>query len=566
MMSTARRVFFYLVTGITLGIFAAGVGQLLALVFDITIRSSYLTQVGGSAFSQQQFSLGLAMTIIGGPLWLMFWRAIQRRVTGDHEEIGAGMRKFFINLILVVTAITWLNSASNFLMWLIAGVPLAQFSAPGLAAVIVAGSIWYYHWRVSENEGHPSPIAETLRRWYVYILSGLGLVWLASGPVLLINSAVIILPTAGTIIRGQFWNSVSQFGVAWMILGGLAWYFHWFRMARADFDSVLRQVYFYLLAILGGAIAALVALTISLYQIFIWIFGGVTISVGQHFQFLGWSIPTILVGIAVWAYHRMLAQGETSLTDERWLSPQRIHFYLISFLGLSTMVSGVITILGIFLGLTITSLSTQIAIAPGWWRGQLSLCLALLMVGTPMFLYYWSRILQRAIVGGVAEWRSRSRRIYLYVIVAASIVALAASLVNIVYQLLNGLLQSSSGLDMLRNSRWSIQTLIVAAPLLWYHWQIVRNDQRSGAEAAAIHKHVTFLAGPQAGNLISRIEDKLGFKIRVLYRVEEPGEQITALSDEELARLTDSIQAASSTRVMLVALDGKIAVLPYRRK
>ena len=565
-MSTARRVYFYLVTGITLGIFAAGVGQLLALIFDITIRSPYLTQVGGRAFNQQQFSLGLAMTIIGGPLWFMFWRAIQRRVTGNQEEIGAGMRKLFLNLILVVTALTWLTSTSNFLMWLIAGVPLAPFSAGGLAALIVAGIIWYYHWRVSETEGHHSPVARTLRRWYVYILSGFGLVWLATGPVLLINSAIINLPIAGTIVRGQFWNSITQLSVAWIVLGGLAWYFHWFRMARADFDSVLRQVYFYLLAILGGVIAALVALTISLYLIFIWAFGGVTIPIGQHFQFLGWSIPTILVGAAVWAYHRWLAQEEASQTHERWLSPQRIHFYLMSFLGLGTLVSGLITLFGVLLGLIVTSISTQLAIAPGWWRGQLSLCLALLMVGTPMWLYYWSRALQRAIAGGVAEWRSRSRRIYLYVIVSVSIVALAASLVNIVYQLLNGLLQSSSGLNILRNSTWSIQTLIVAAPLLWYHWRIVRNDQRLGAEAAAVHKTVTLLADAQAGDLISRIEDKLGFKIRVLYEVEQPSEQILVLSDEELARLTNDIQAAPSTKVMLVALGGKIAVLPYREK
>src|SRR3990172_7618241 len=99
-MSTARRVYFYLVTGITLGIFAAGVGQLLSLIFDITIRSPYVTQIGGKVFNQQQFSLGLAMTIIGGPLWYMFWRAIQHRITGNQEEIGAGMRKFFLNLIL----------------------------------------------------------------------------------------------------------------------------------------------------------------------------------------------------------------------------------------------------------------------------------------------------------------------------------------------------------------------------------------------------------------------------------------------------------------------------------
>ncbi|MDO8716756.1 MAG: DUF5671 domain-containing protein [Dehalococcoidales bacterium] len=563
-MSTARRVYFYLVTAITLGIFAAGVGNLLSLVFDVIIKGP--AQVGGISFNQQQFSLGLAMTIIGGPLWFMFWRAIQNRVTGNQEEIGAGMRKFYLNLILLVTAITGLNSLAGFLIWLIAGVPQEAFSSGGLAAFIVAGIVWYYHWRVSETEGHPSPAAKTLRRWYVYYLSAFGLVWLAAGPVLLINSAVVSLPVVGTIVRGQFWNGTSQMSVVWIVLGGLTWYFHWTRMARDDFDSVLRQVYFYLLAIFGAAIAALVALTVTIYQIFIWIFGGVTTSAGQHFQFLGWAIPTILVGVGIWAYHRSLAQEEASQTNERWLSPQRIHFYLMSFLGLGTLVSGLVAIFGLFLGFIISGAGTQIAEAPGWWRGQLSLSLALLLVGTLMWLYYWSRILQRAVTGGLAESRSRSRRIYLYVIVGASIVALAASLVNIVYQLLNTVLQSTSGLDLLRYSKWSLQALIVAVPLLWYHWQITRADQKSGAEAAAVHKNVTFLAGAQMEAVISRLEDKLGYKIRVLHKVEPEGAQIPVLSDEELAVLAGEIQSAPSTKVLLVTIGGRILVMPYLEK
>lgn len=64
-MNTIRRFWFYAITLVTLGIFAAGVGQLLTLLFDMTIKSSYLTQVGETAFNQQQLSLGLAMTVIG---------------------------------------------------------------------------------------------------------------------------------------------------------------------------------------------------------------------------------------------------------------------------------------------------------------------------------------------------------------------------------------------------------------------------------------------------------------------------------------------------------------------
>ena len=151
-MSITRRVWLYLISLISLGIFAAGVGQLLTLLFDITIKGSSGTQVGGANFQTQQLSLGLAMTVIGGPLWFFFWRAVQRRVKGNREEIGSAIRKLFLNFILLETAIMGLTDASRFLKWLLSGASLAGFSPSGLGIVIVAGIILFYFWRVSDVE------------------------------------------------------------------------------------------------------------------------------------------------------------------------------------------------------------------------------------------------------------------------------------------------------------------------------------------------------------------------------------------------------------------------------
>jgi len=49
-MNTIRRFWFYAVTLVALGIFAAGVERLLSLIFQITIKSSQLAQVGGTNF------------------------------------------------------------------------------------------------------------------------------------------------------------------------------------------------------------------------------------------------------------------------------------------------------------------------------------------------------------------------------------------------------------------------------------------------------------------------------------------------------------------------------------
>ena len=158
---TIRQVYFYTVSIITLGIFAAGVQILLRLGFDI-IKGSTLVQIEAPGFSMEQLSLGIAMLVIGGVLWFLFWRAVQRQVSGSPAEVGAAIRKLFLNIILVVAALVSLYAAVEFLAWLMSGVPRGQFPSTGLANLIVAGAIWYYHWRVSEGEGQPSPDARTL--------------------------------------------------------------------------------------------------------------------------------------------------------------------------------------------------------------------------------------------------------------------------------------------------------------------------------------------------------------------------------------------------------------------
>lgn len=564
-MSTAKRVYFYLVYFIALGMFAAGVSILLSVCFDAITRYA-LAQVGAPGFARETLSLGLAMLVIGGVLWFLFWRAIQRNVSGDADEIGSAIRKLFLNIIVAVSALVGLFAAVDFLKWLMAGALLDQFPSGGLARLIVTGVIWYYHWRVNEKEGQPSPAAKTLRRWYVYLLSGWGLVSLSVNLVGLVNTAVLRLPVWGeAIVSGSFWSSSVQSNIGWILLGGTAWAFHWFRMARGDSDSTLRQVYLYLLAISGGAIAGLVALTASLSGVFRFALGTVSTPTNTYFRFLGWAVSTMLVAAAVWVYHQRVTQEEAAQVRDR-LSARRVHSYLMSFIGLGTLIAGLIILLGILLELPIHTTSIEpMVITSGWWRDQLSLCLALVAVATPIWLFYWHRVLQMAAAGGVTERRANSRRIFLYVVLGAAVITLAADLVNIVYQLLRGVL-GTFGADVLRHSQWSLQTLVVAIPVLMYHWQILRQDQRLGAEVAAVRKTVTVLVSDKAVGLVSRIEEKLGYKVRTLHYLGQMPEGFPVSSEEEVNRLVGDIQATPGTKVMLIAVGDRIMVLPYREK
>ena len=79
-------------------------------------------------------------------------------------------------MVFIAAALAVLFGAARVLDWLFNGAVPADFS--GLAPVIVAGVIWYYYWYVSEKEGYPTPVARTARRWYLYVISGWGLIGL----------------------------------------------------------------------------------------------------------------------------------------------------------------------------------------------------------------------------------------------------------------------------------------------------------------------------------------------------------------------------------------------------
>ena len=551
----------YVLALVTLGILSAGLINLLSLSFDAILSKFTIAQVGDL---RQQLSLGIAMVVIGGPLWFLFWSMIQRHAERDADESGSALRAFYLNFVLIVSAFVTVFTLYVLLAWLLTGLRADQFSPGSTAGFIVAAAVWYYHRMISEKEGYRTPVARTVRRWYVYILSATGLIWLFIALVQIVNQAFVSLPVwQGDIVRAGFWNSATRGSLAGILTGGLTWGYFWFYAARDDINSSLRQVYFYLLTILGSAVAGLTALIITLYRTLYWFLGGDR-DIANYFQYLGWSIPTIMVAFFIWSYHLRVA-GEESAVERHQVSVRRVHYYLMSLLGLGTLIAGLIILLGIPLDSIINSLVLQTVVEEqGWWNNRLSLSLAMLAVSIPIWLYYWTRIIDMTEKDGADERRARSRRIYIYGIIGASVVMLVADLVNIVYQLLNGVLLGDLGVDALRNMRWSLQTVFIAIPVLIYHLGIARNDQKLGSENLAARKNVTVLVGDRKSPVIELIEGKLGYKVRVSQYVGEMPGAAPQLSGEDMDRLVSQVQAAAAGNVMLVLLERNILVLPYK--
>ena len=153
---------------------------------------------------------------------------------------------------------------------------------------------------------------DSIHRAYIYATSLYGLVLMLVGTGIILrhlfaqaydalSSTQVLLPG-----EGALWNGATQTALAIFLVGGAYWYWHWHRVARDDINSVLRQVYLHLFAILGGAATVLVTLNTLLFRALQLAFGEP--GTADQFQFLPGALAALIIGGGLWCYHRAGAQ------------------------------------------------------------------------------------------------------------------------------------------------------------------------------------------------------------------------------------------------------------------
>ena len=559
-MSSIKRLYFYFVAFVALIVVANGATTMLGPILDRLLPNRLL--LGSLA---TPFSLGLAMIIPGLPLWLIHWRATQRYVRRDPEEIGSAERKLYLNALLFISAVVVLLAALRIFGWFL-GAEDARMDGSSLASLLVWGSLWSYHWRVESSEGQPTPDARRAHRLYLYLTSAYSLVTLVVG--LGVVLAVLLSGIYNALFPGVIldapaaWGDQMRMGVSLIAMGGLWWGFHWVYAARGDRESVLGQVYLYLFAVLGGIVTVLSAIIALIYQTLWFILGGVDASASSHFEFVVFTLTFLLWGVALFVYHWRVVQEEGTGMPLRLLGAGRGYRYIMTGLGLASFSGGMITLVFVLLGFLV-ALSPGIFLGNNWWQNPLSAALAMLVVGMPVWFYFWTTAQSSALQGSPEERAILPRRLFLYVVLGAAMLGMLGNLTFLLFKFINGIIEGTLSLDVLRETRWSIGVVITAGVFLGYYWSILREDQRVGAEAAPRRKEVTLVVGEWAAALVPELEEVLGTRPKVLYNLSSD-EASPSLSQEELQDLAGRVAAAPGGKVLLVVTEGTVIVYPYR--
>ncbi|HVN14267.1 MAG TPA: DUF5671 domain-containing protein [Anaerolineales bacterium] len=266
-----RRLYRYLwlLYGLLMTVF--GAQQLLRFVFYVPTK--VLGGVGLSVFVN-----GLALLIVGAPLWVYVWRICQDALV-DSEEMESNLRLgvlYVLSLAGVITVLSMGGDLLNIILQRLLGETsswpdfIQSIGGPISIGVPLAG-IWAYYGRwlnrhiESSAEG---PRRDGLKRPYAYILSLIGLVTAFTGVALLI-SIIIDLLTGQNLVGDEFLRSRESAAIATLLIGLPLWLSTWLPVnAQADAEgdtgeharrSVVRKAYLYLVlfaAVIGGMSSA----------------------------------------------------------------------------------------------------------------------------------------------------------------------------------------------------------------------------------------------------------------------------------------------------------------------
>jgi Domain of unknown function (DUF5671)/Domain of unknown function (DUF3842) len=147
--SWVRHLYFYLLAGIGLAAVLTGFSGLLSVLIRMLDSSNIINL-------KEQIPWFISALIVGLPLWLLPWRAIQLAVTADHQSL---IRKIYLYLYLSIASITLLSGAIYIVSQLVGLLIGARDSSyllsdlgQAIAFSLVGGVLGYYHGSILRHE------------------------------------------------------------------------------------------------------------------------------------------------------------------------------------------------------------------------------------------------------------------------------------------------------------------------------------------------------------------------------------------------------------------------------
>jgi len=479
-MQTIRRLYFYLVSFISLIVVVWGVIGLTRTIFGGKL-------IGNGA---NQLASALSLTAVGIPIFLLHWWLVQRTLDDDEEHF-ARLRAIFLYAVLLATFIPMVQNILAILnrSWLrIFNLPLrlafigeGQTWVDNLIAMIINGVIAAYIFTILRRNWdalHQKPPSvgtslQSTRNLYRYIWVIYGLAMVVGGTQQLLQT---ILNISGVNIQ-NLGASLAN-GLTFLIIGIPLWTFSWRIVQRSIHPEISNP----------PIIRLIVLFVISLISIGgVLIPGGIFLSVilrallGETMKFslfltdINVPLSTALPFSGVFFYYsQVLTKDLDTIPDPDYKAMlKRLYNYILSFAGLVTTFLGTNALLTFIIDTLVGTNNWAVHLRP-----RLSTSLAVIIIGIPLWVRHWRRtIVEASHEGEIGDHARRSliRKIYLYLALFVGVLGIMISAGSLIFQILSNLLGSPPD-NFQRTSLMLFEILILFSVLLTYHWSALRSD------------------------------------------------------------------------------------------
>lgn len=484
-----RRFFQYLLLFALVVVAAIGVSDLLGRLF------------GADAFDDS-LALPLAFALVGVPLaCLIAWwtRRTMHQDPGEATSTGYAVYVTLATLTALVVAMVGLQS-------LLSDALRGDFDGGALAAFLIWGGLWLLHWRLARNLGD-------IRGWPHLLLGSLiGLGWVAVSMGFLLGASLEALLFNGSeqLVLGTG-RQLAEFGAAFTT-AALVWVRYWPGAAARLPRTTGWLVYVLPVGVGGGLLTAIVAASILLWDVLVWLIGDTFgTSAQQHFADAPRTLAFALVGVLVWWYHReVLAERRKDRTEVR-----RVYEYLLSAIALLAVASGITMVIvaliesftpGLDLGVSVTN--TVLG------------AVTLLAVNVPLWWLFWSRIQRARASDPVSETASPTRRTYLVVLFGIVGVAAVVALLVAVFVFLQDVIEGTASAETLRSMRYALGVLFSAAAVSAYHGAVFREDREVAVVERPLGPRSVLLVGAPAPGLQKTLSRATGARVELRVRAD----------------------------------------------
>ncbi|WP_396278043.1 DUF5671 domain-containing protein [Glutamicibacter creatinolyticus] len=443
---TVRALVMHGLLFVLLMIFTSGLAALI---------SSALSMAGATEADSGALPMALAATVVAGPLAWVLWRALVPRLAAG--QAGSLIYSIQAALVYLLGLGIGFSTLCTLLGRLAGGSTVGWQSAVGTAAAW--GLLWMWQHRVLRS-ARLAPTRLPSLGWvvgcyWVLLVAALSLASLLRTAVAALGASGggELLPSAGPLAQ------LANLGV-WVLLGAVAWAWHWFGLGVRVEPGALAQV-----MLVAGVAAAFLAGLLGLVFV-------VEVLLPLHLDTftdrLADRLPVAagfaLSGSLVWAY----LAGVLGTGGPRLREAGR---QVLAGISLAVAATGFGMVINALLATFSPSLSGNHP------ADLLRVGLALLLCGLLPWLFYWRP-------GRAVD--PEARKVYLVVFFGASAVVALGALLALVYQIFDYYLGTGpSGTSLLGEIRAPLGLLLATAAVFAYHFALWRADREALAHGTA---------------------------------------------------------------------------------